>query len=103
MPPVVVLASADGFVTEYDLDAIAHALEGVKGSVEISCLRSIGSYVAFQDPIAEIRGDHIGNVESLVNCVVGCARLEQDRDVDQDPVYGIEQMTTIAWRSISTS
>ena len=103
MPATVVRASRDGFVTGIDLDAIAAGLGSARGSVEISYLRSIGSYVAFHDPIAEIRGERGEALAALGDCVAGATVIRQDRDIDTDPAYGIDQLATIAWRSISTS
>jgi hypothetical protein len=103
MPATVVRASRDGFVSGIDLDAIATGLDQARGSVEVSYLQSIGSYVAFQDPIAEIRGERGEELAALGDCVAGATAIRQDRDVDTDPAYGIDQLATIAWRSISTS
>jgi hypothetical protein len=103
MPATVVRAPRDGFVTGIDLDAIAAGLDHARGSVEVSYLRSIGSYVAFQDPVAEIRGEHGAELAALADRVASATDIRQDRDIDTDPAYGIDQLATIAWRSISTS
>ena len=102
-PAVTVRARRDGFVTAVDLDAIAAVLPDVAGVVEVTILRSIGSYVAFQDPIAEIRSDGDAVLDQIGESLANAVTIEQDRDIDTDPAYGIEQMTTIAWRSVSTS
>jgi hypothetical protein len=103
VPVAVVTAPTDGFVADIDIDAIGTALADLDGSAEVVYLRSVGSYVAFQDPLAEVRAERAVDVAGLVDSVAAATHLVQDRDIDRDPAYGIKQLTTIAWRSISTS
>jgi uncharacterized membrane protein len=103
LPARAVISPADGFVVGVDIAAIDRALDRLSGSPEVAYLVSIGAYVAFQDPIAEIRAagnDSLGEIEE---CVANATRIGRERNLDFDPVFGIEQLTTIAWRSISTS
>jgi len=66
-------------------------------------LVSIGSYVAFQDVIAEVRSQTLEEATRIGQCVQDGVRLERRRDITVDAAYGIEQLETIAWTSISTS
>ena len=100
---IPVHARHDGFVLSIDLDAIAAGLRHVSAPVEIVFEVSIGSYVVYQDRIAEVRAERAGDVARVASCVERSTRLGRQRDLDNDPAYGIEQLATIAWRSISTS
>lgn len=100
---LLVTATSHGSVTGIDIDAIAAVVKDLRGEVEIVLLVSIGSYVAFQDAIAEVKAPTSQAALRVKNCIQDAVRLEVQRDIDTDPVYGIEQLATIAWTSISTS
>ncbi|MBA2438194.1 MAG: DUF2254 domain-containing protein, partial [Acidimicrobiia bacterium] len=73
------------------------------GEVEIVLLVTMGSYVAFADTIAEVRGSTGEATNKIVEAVQHAIQLERTRDITKDPGYGIEQLETIAWTSISTA
>jgi uncharacterized membrane protein len=64
---------------------------------------SIGGYAAFHDPLAEIHAVSAADVAALTAALIDALRLDRERDLDLDPSYGIEQIATIGWTSISTS
>ncbi|MDQ3411536.1 MAG: DUF2254 domain-containing protein, partial [Chloroflexota bacterium] len=86
-------------VVGYDLDAMAKAIDRAAEPVEVILLLPIGSYVAFHDPIAEVRGR--AGAEVVARMVPDAIHIDQARALENDPAYGIEQIETIAWRSIS--
>lgn len=47
-----------------------------------------------------MRAHDVSSLESLIRKAVS---LEYQRDLDTDPAYGIEQLVTIGWTSISTA
>jgi uncharacterized membrane protein len=98
----IVRASSDGFVTAIDLDLLASALRGAPG-VEIVLRLPIGGYAAFQDPLAEVRGAPRGDGAALADAIPRAFTLERERDLEHDPAFGLEQIETIAWTTISTS
>lgn len=100
---MLVTAARHGSVTRIDIDAIGAVVKNTRDEVEIVLLVSIGSYVAFQDAIAEVKAQKSEDAVRIKNCVQDAVRLEVQRDIDTDPEYGIEQLATIAWTSISTS
>lgn len=100
---LLVTATSHGSVTSIDINAIAAVVKDAQGEVEIVFLVSIGSYVAFQDAIAEVKAPTSKVALRFKNCVQNTVRLEVQRDIDTDPEYGIEQLVTIAWTSISTA
>lgn len=91
-----------GFVAHVDVDAIAAALPRAPGLAEVTLLVSIGSYVAYGDAIASVTGA-VDDREAVEDAVHGAVRLERQRNLAFDPAYGVEQLATIAWTSISTS
>ena len=100
---VVLTAPRDGFLVAIDLDAIADALHHASSQVEIVFGCAIGSYVAFGDRIAEVRAERDDDAAPLAARVARAIHLDRERNLDTDPAHGIEQLATIAWRSISTS
>lgn len=97
---VRIAACHSGFMTRLDAAAID---EAVTGDIEIVILASIGDYVAFGDPIAEIRAEAASAAPALMTLVEKCVILEEQRDLDSDPAFGIQQLATIGWTSISTA
>ncbi|MDQ3780920.1 MAG: DUF2254 domain-containing protein [Chloroflexota bacterium] len=100
---IALRAPRDGFIVEIDLEAIEAALKRASTPVEIVFHLSIGSYVAFQDQIAEVRAERDDDATRIAFRVERAIHLGRERNLDNDPAYGIEQLATIAWRSISTS
>ncbi len=96
-----VLADRGGFVTRIDAAAIAAAMPN--GKAEVTLLVSIGDYVATDDPIAEIRTIGDADASSLRSVVQPAIILDDQRDLDADPAFGIDQFLTIGWTSISTA
>ena len=101
-PIAHVTAECNGSVTRLDFATIASAVAG--SSAEVVILPSIGDYVTFGDPIAEIRAATPGrDVLELDRVIRTAVEVEEQRDLDGDPAFGIEQIVTIGWTSISTA
>lgn len=98
-----VRATHHGYVTSINLGAIGKALAASASEVEIVLHISTGSFVAYQDQIAEIKAGSSDEAEQIGRCLVSAVHLERQRDIALDPAYGIEQLETIAWTSISSS
>jgi uncharacterized membrane protein len=100
---ILVRAEEHGYVTSINLAAIGKALEGLADEVEIVLQISTGSFVAYRDQIAEVKAGSRDEAEKIGECLLNAVHLERQRDIALDPAYGIEQLETIAWTSISTS
>lgn len=103
---VPVTAATDGFVTRIRIETIAAAIDATgtdAGEVEIILLVSIGSFVAFRDTLATIATPRPEDAEPLCRAVRDAIHLERQRDLDTDPAYGVEQLATIGWTSISSA
>lgn len=95
------VADRSGFLARIDISAIAKAV--TEPGTEIIMLASIGDYVAFGDVIAEIRTTATFDMSSLDSVIRKAAVLEEQRDLDTDPAFGVEQLAMIGWTSISTA
>lgn len=93
-------ANRSGFMTTVDITAIDNVLTD---DTEVVLMVSIGDYVAYQDVIAEIRTLGRAAEPSLLEAIDQALFLEEQRDLDTDPAFGIEQLVTIGWTSISTA
>ena len=96
-----VTADRSGFLERVDVAAIANAVANTE--TEVVILASIGDYVAFGDPIAEIRTARRHDGSSLEPAIRKAVVLEEQRDLDADAAFGIERLVTIGWTSISTA
>ena len=96
-----VKAETHGFVTHIHFDVIEKAIKEIE--TEIVLQFSVGDYVAYQDVIAEVKTDSIEDAEKIVEAVKDAVELEHQRDISLDPAYGIQQLSMIAWTSISTA
>ncbi len=98
-----ITASDNGYIGGIDLDRIAESLAGREEASEIVYIVSIGAYVAYGDPVAEVSAGSADAADELARLVEETLLIERDRELNDDPAYGIAQLETIAWRSVSTS
>jgi len=97
-----VTASTYGYIVRLDIDAVGEAAAAA-GEVEVTMLVCIGSYVAFQDTVAEVRASSQEAATNVAEVVSGAIHVEEQRDLDTDPGYGIDQLAIIGWTSVSTA
>ncbi|MHB1416039.1 MAG: DUF2254 family protein [Chloroflexota bacterium] len=100
---VPVLASGNGFVVDLDVERVGRVIGDRRNALEVVLQVQIGTYVAFGDVVAEIRRRPGVATEGLCEEVLRAIRLRRDRDLDKDPVHGIEQITDIAWTAMSSA
>lgn len=100
---VSVKAERHGYVTRVDVDVMGDALRRAGDDAEAILFVAIGSFVAFGDTIAEVKAGTLEGAKKLEPVVLCAIHLERQRDVALDAAYGIEQLETIAWTSISTA
>ena len=101
----LVRAVDEGFITRVDLDLLNDIINRYEEEIEIVLLVSIGTFVAYQDPLAEIKmqqagGDKLDKIEAKLHQALF---LADNRNIAADPAYGIEQLVSIAWTSTSPS
>lgn len=94
-------ADRSGFMTGVDIAGLAGLAE--QFDAEIVILPSIGDYVAFGDPLAEIVNQDDSIAEETKNITRNAIHIESQRDLDEDPAFGVEQLVTIGWTSISSA
>jgi uncharacterized membrane protein len=95
-------ARLHGFVTAIDIDRLGRFLRAHAASA-IMLRVSIGSFVSFNDVLATIHADSDGTRDALEREVHAALRIERKRDVAHDAVYGVEELQTIGWTSISSA
>jgi uncharacterized membrane protein len=96
-------ATYNGYVTALNLSPLETAIGNAAGEVEVVLCVSLGSFVSFRDTLARISAVEPKDAEAVSGAVLKAIRLEAVRDLDGDPAYGIQQLVTIAWTSVSTS
>ena len=98
-----VLSNHYGFVTGINVDELENALKEHPEANEIILFVSIGSFVAYQDCIAEIKTSQEGNFDDEIETIRDAVQLERSRDLASDPSYGVTQLEQIAWSVLSPS
>ena len=98
---VPVFSKGHGYVTRVNLDLLEEELSGV--TAEVTLLVSIGTFVAYGDKVAVVRASAAATAQRIADNFMRALELEHERDIGLDPAYGISQLETIAWTSISTS
>lgn len=98
-----------GHVIAIQVEKLRAAIGGIGcGDVEVELRVPVGSYLAFADPMATLRtrtGEALGpeTLERIRSAVGQAVTFNDARDLRHDPSYGIMQLSTIAWTSISTA
>ena len=96
-----VFSATTGFVVRIDLDRIQKQIDQVHGDCEVVLDVSIGDFVAYGDRIAHINTDG-ADAERVARAVERGMHRERQRNIDSvDSAYGIEQLETVGWTSIS--
>ena len=101
-PCTPVYSDKTGFVLRIDLDAIQHAIEDVGRDCEVVLDVSIGTFVAYGDRVARVYTRDLPAGRRVATVVEQSIRRERQRNIDSvDASYGIEQLETVGWTSIS--
>lgn len=96
-----VVAQDNGFVAHLALDDLEKAIGDAQGEVEIVLQCQVGSYVAFHDPLADISARTPDDLAPVAEVLERAIELAPRRDIRVDPAFGLVQLETIAWTSIS--
>jgi uncharacterized membrane protein len=101
--PWTIESDKHGYVVGIDIDGLAGTAGTVGDDAEILLHVSIGTYVAYGDNLAELRSTSPAESPDIVNAIRQAIRVEQQRDLDDDPAFGIKQLADIGWTSVSTA
>lgn len=96
-------ALESGFVTAIDAARLAKTAKECGAATEIVLLRCLGDYVSVGEDLIEVRDGGGATDDATRERLLAAVRLERKRDLGTDPGFGIEQMTNIAWTTVSTS
>ena len=99
----VLHARSGGYVTEIDPDAIADCLRDQGADVEIVSKVVIGGYVAYRDVMAEVKAPDAEVGRRVAECLGRAFYVEERRQLDDDPAFGLRQLEMIAWAEVSTA
>lgn len=98
-----------GYVVGLDRVRIEKAVARyAPGDVEIESLVTVGTYRAVEDPVFELRcrpGSALGAEAraGIVGAALTALVYDDGRNLRNDAAYGLHQLATIAWTSVSTS
>lgn len=116
-----VVSERHGYVTAIRVDQIVRAVAIAAGGnrdgaadsgpalgseIEIELCVVVGSHLAYHDPLAELRcGGPLADAaaDALAKAIAAAITLENERDLDRDPAFGIAQLAIIGWTSVSTA
>ncbi|WP_267361521.1 MULTISPECIES: DUF2254 family protein [unclassified Methylobacterium] len=109
--PVVatVRSRESGYVVGIDVARIDRAVERhAKRTVEIEFDIAVGAYRAVHDPLFQVRCQpgvtlNADARTSIVDEAMAALYYDDGRDLKHDTAYGLHQLATIAWTSVSTS
>lgn len=99
----LIRANRSGFVTGINLKCIQKAFPERTSEIEIVIRTPVGTYVADQDTIAEIRTAADDDTSDLADAVRRAILLDRIRDFDRDPAYAVDQLVNITWTDYSSS
>ncbi len=104
-----VRARESGYVVGLDHARIARAVEAeAAGDVEIAFDVAVGTYRAVHDPLFRIHARPGAALADRAREAIAAEGLEalvfdDGRDLGRDAAYGLHQLSTIAWTSVSTA
>lgn len=109
-PVALAISSCDtGHLTKLHVATLDQAVKNQCGDgAHVELVIRIGTFVALHDPLAVVRVRPSLTLTSeqrneLKNAVLDAIVIDNDRDLAGDPRYGLSQLSTIAWTSISTA
>lgn len=102
LPRARVPSKDSGYVTRIDVEMLARQARK-EGAEAVGILPSIGDYVSRGEDVLELRRAQGGFTDRAADKLLAAIRLDDQRDLDTDPAYGIEQLVTVGWTSTSTA
>jgi uncharacterized membrane protein len=99
----VLCARSSGYVTEIDPDAIEDCLEGQGEEAEVVSKVVIGGHVTYRDVLAEVKAADADVGRRIAECLGQVFSVEQRRQLDDDPGFGLRQLEMISWAEASTA
>jgi hypothetical protein len=99
----VLRARRPGYLTDIDLEVVEDSLRDQPENVEIINKVRIGSYISYDDPVAEIKARRQEDGRRVAEGLGEAYYVEQRRQLDNDPSFGLKQLEMIAWTEASTA
>ncbi len=92
-----------GYLNHIDTKALHAFITAHCPGSKVVFKNTIGNYICFEETLAEVVPAQPSQYELLKEKIRSCVRISIQRDIDTDTAYGIKQLETIAWTSISTA
>jgi uncharacterized membrane protein len=96
------VAGVTGYVNGVDLKVLMRTLGG-DDDVEICLEVAVGDHVAYGDTLATVRAGTGCDAEALGRELGAALQISRQRDLDNDPTTGIDQLGNIGWSNGSSS
>jgi hypothetical protein len=100
---VAVAPTESGYLTRIDVEALRTMAECRVGALAVIVLRSVGDYLSPGEELLKVHFRIDGEADEAPELLLSAVQLDDQRDLDSDPAYGIEQLATIGWTSTSTA
>jgi uncharacterized membrane protein len=101
-PRAEIRAGTSGFLQDLRVQKLANILDSA-GDLEVEILHPIGTYLARDDTIAVIRAPSPEAAEAIVPHMLRALELESDREITLDPAWGIIELESIGWTTVSSA
>jgi uncharacterized membrane protein len=93
---------SSGFFQDLRVENLSKACD--RGSeVEIVVLHAIGTYLAHDDTLAVIKASSAERADEIVPYAKKALVVESDRDLNCDPAWGIIELESVAWTTVSSA
>ncbi|MGI8926398.1 MAG: DUF2254 family protein [Tepidiformaceae bacterium] len=98
-----VFAPVEGYLVDIHARQVGTLAQDLGDGCEVEFLLPVGGYMACGDPIAAIAATNEDHATQLHEAVLTGVEAQRRREIQNDPGYGIQQLSDIAWTTGSTS
>lgn len=101
LPAATVCAPGSGYLVDIDLDKIADAVSAAADAAEVELYVGVGTHLVMGRPVAAVRAEKAVDRQRLGNAVLDALKYGRERKLESDAVYGVHQLSSIAWAAAS--
>ena len=97
-----ICVKSSGFFQALRTHDLSNAFDHDEG-VEVVILHAIGTYLAQGDTLAVIKASSTELADRIAPNVIRALGIESDRDLSSDPAWGIIELESVAWTTVSSA